>query len=352
MQLHWEESWWSEMLSEIPQIEVITAIGEAELEDYVSQLLFTQGWSIIYRAFDATALQEFMAQRSVELRTVIVYTSDLPDMNKELIEEFTSPTVTTISLDETTKSAHEIMQKIRSQLRLPMLHSSLSKTAPEATWSTGSPQIQASTQKVIVVTGSCGAPGKTLIATALASEISKSRKVTFIDADFRNIPLTSYFTSNEFSISRLSASEKPTKLPEGDLRDLIIVDVGVLPPLGEVVNDRRWSALLYNNIFDVATQLIYICKTSKASLMQLDQFRKEFPVLMKKVSPTYICVLDGQSKELRQAQAAFLQLVGSERNFQLPPGCLLQKSSGVLDSLLGTVNKGKKEIGSIAASLI
>ena len=38
------------MRSEIPQLEVITAIADAETEDFVSQLLYSQGWSIIYRA--------------------------------------------------------------------------------------------------------------------------------------------------------------------------------------------------------------------------------------------------------------------------------------------------------------
>ena len=41
------------MRSEIPQIEVITAIADADFEDFVAQLLFSQGWSIIHRAFDA-----------------------------------------------------------------------------------------------------------------------------------------------------------------------------------------------------------------------------------------------------------------------------------------------------------
>lgn len=68
------------MRSEIPQLEVITAIGDAELEDYVAQLLFTQGWSIIYRAFDQDALNQYLNSRSSELRTVIVYTGDLRDL--------------------------------------------------------------------------------------------------------------------------------------------------------------------------------------------------------------------------------------------------------------------------------
>ena len=65
------------MRSEIPQLDVVTAIGDAEAEDYVAQLLFTQGWNIIYRAFDMNSLQEFLNNRAKELRTVLVYRRDL-----------------------------------------------------------------------------------------------------------------------------------------------------------------------------------------------------------------------------------------------------------------------------------
>ena len=114
------------MRSEIPQIQVITAIGDADLEDYVAQLLFSQGWSIIFRAFDWISLTDFMGSRSTELRTVVVYTTDISGFTSDSLLKFGSPTVSFISLDETPKSAHEIMQKIRTQLRLPMIQSTVS----------------------------------------------------------------------------------------------------------------------------------------------------------------------------------------------------------------------------------
>ena len=336
------------MRSEIPQIEVITAIGEADLEDYVSQLLFTQGWSIIFRAFDSSALEEFMQKRSTELRTVIVYTTEFPGFTSDLIMRHSTTTTSFICLDGTPSTAHEIMQKVRGQLRLPMVHSS----TPVISASHASPKIQESMQKVILLTGSCGAPGITLLGIALATEISKSRKVVFIDADFRNIPLGQYFTSNDFAIHSLAPHEKPTKIPDSEPKEVIIVDVGVLPPLGEVVNDRRWLALLHNNLFDAATALVYVTQTTKSSLMQLDQFMKEFPILMKRVAPTYVCINKGQSKELRQAQFAFAQLVAGEKQYQLAESLLHPAGTGILDSLFAPGNKGKKEIGSIAASLL
>jgi hypothetical protein len=336
------------MRSEIPQIEVITAIGEAELEDYVSQLLFTQGWSIIFRAFDGTSLEEYMHNRSSELRTVIVYTSDLPNLNITNLESFTTTAVSLICLDGIPHAAHEIMQRIRGQLRIPMVQG----TSVRNTSITATPTISESKQKIILVTGSSGGPGKTLLATAIASEISTHRKVTLVDADFRSIPLNEYFPAEDFTIHPLVASEKPKELPETDSKEVIIVDMGVLPPLGEVVNDRRWISLLHNHLFETATQLIYVAQTTKGSLLQLSQFKNEFPLLMQKVSPIYICVGKGGSKEVKRARIAFEQLTTGERSYHITEAALLPAPSGALESLLSSGKKAQKEIGSIATSLL
>lgn len=73
---------------------------------------------------------------------------------------------------------------------------------------------------------------------------------------------------------------------------------------------------------------------------------------MKRVAPTYVCINKGQSKELRQAQSAFAQLVAGEKQYQLAESLLHPAGTGILDSLFAPGNKGKKEIGSIAASLL
>jgi hypothetical protein len=336
------------MRSEIPQIEVITAIGEAELEDYVSQLLFTQGWSIIFRAFDGIGLEEYMRQRSSELRTVIVYTSDLPNFLVQNLDSFTSKALSLISLDDTPHNAHEIMQKIRGQLRIPMMHGAATKNVKPTT----SPTILESKRKIILVTGSSGGPGKTLLATAIASEISSQRKTTLVDADFRSIPLNEYFSSENFGIHPLIASEKPKELPGTDPKEILIVDLGVLPPLGEVVNDRRWISLLHNHLFEGATHLIYVAQTTKGSLLQMSQFKTEFPLLMQKVSPIYVCVGKGDSKEVKRAQVAFEQLASGESFFHISEAALLPPQTGVLESLFASGKKAQKEIGSIATSLL
>ena len=134
----------------------------------------------------------------------------------------------------------------------------------------------------------------------------------------------------------------------------MVADVGVLPPLHEVVEDRRWLAILLNSILEESTHLVYVAKSLKQSLLQLNQFQREISQLTKKVPVTYICISDGQTKASRKAEAAFTQLVSQERNFILPRAQLRShlrlEGSGFLENFL-TSNK-KKEIGTIATSLM
>lgn len=336
------------MRSEIPQLEVITAIGDAELEDYVAQLLFTQGWSIIYRAFDQDALNQYLNSRSSELRTVIVYTGDLPGFSEIQTQSKSSVTTSIICLDGIKPSAHEIMQKIRSQLRLPMVHASQPVIVPTDL----SSKAQQVLPKLILVTGTSGGPGKTQFALTLAAEVSKTRKTTLIDADFRNFPLEQSMEVTDFSILSLRQEEKPQSIQDPHPQEVTIVDIGILAPLLEVVHDRRWLAILHNNLIERATQIIYVSNSTKSSLLQLDQFKRELPLLMQKAPITYINVGRGSVKELRQAQLAFGRIVGSNRQYLIPDSSLFPSPKGIFDSLFSPAHRGKKEIGTIATSLI
>lgn len=340
------------MRSEIPQLEVVTAIGDAELEDYVSQLLFTQGWSIIFRAFDGEALAEFLEVRTNMLRTVVVYTTDLPRISSDLVEKYASTATTFINLDGIGVTAHEIMQKVRGQLRLPLVQHEASTTASTTTY----PKIEASPRKVIVVTGTSGAPGKTLFALAAAEEISQERKTVLVDADFRAIPIENYYPAKNFAIRRLDPEERPARLSEEESNVITIVDTGVLPPLKEVVNDRRWQANLYNSAIESATHLVYVANSTKSSLMQLDQFKRDLPILIKKIPITYVLVTNNGSRALRQAQAAFEKITAGEETLVIRDSQLQHTGSegrGIFDQVLSFGSKGKSQIGigSIATSL-
>lgn len=340
------------MRSEIPQIEVITAIADADFEDFVAQLLFSQGWSIIYRAFDSQTLEDFLETRR-SLRTVIVYKADLPGFTSDSLMNYENDPFTFISLDGSEQAAHAIMQKVRSQLRLPLVQSASTQVEiPDSRDRKSGAQIRLA-PKVFTITGSAGSPGRTSVAVALGNELSakSSRRVGMIDADFRSPSLSKRLAkaSSSLSLIPLDSTGKPRTLPELDSNETAIVDLGALPSLGEAVNDRRWQGNLISSILESTTHLLYVVQSTDESLDELAHFLKEFPILLRKIPITYICVLVGSSRELRQAEARFLALTTAENRFVIRES-QLNAAPGLLGSLTST-KPGKSEIGKIAQSL-
>jgi len=360
------------MRSEIPQLEVVTAIADADFEDFVAQLLFSQGWSIIYRAFDTATMIQFLETRS-SLRTVIIYHSDLSGFASNLLLDYDDQPFTFISLDGSEAAAHAVMQKIRSQLRLPLVQIlPIAPIAPITPNPQSTPPITTfqreivASPKVLTVTGSAGAPGRTSFVLALGQEIVNigGRKVVMVDLDFRSPSLTRRLGRSRLNnpgkkaapllpLLSVDATSKPTMLPPLNSNEIAIVDLGVLPALGEVVHDRRWQGCLVSSILDATTQLLYVVRSTEESLDELAHFLTEFPILLRKIPITYICILVGNSRELRESEARFLTLTSAESRFLLRESQLMGRL-GPLGSLglLASPKPGKGEIGKIVASLI
>ena len=312
------------MRSEIPQLEVITAIGDAEAEDYVAQLLFTQGWNIVYRAFDMDSLIEFFNSRPSELRTVLVFRKDLPDFDPELIDKFITPSLTLISLDGVPFSAHQVMMHIRSQLRLPLIVTPSRKVEELA---------RPTKFESILITGTAGAPGRSTLAVNLALET----ELPIYDFDFRSPSIKYLIDRSDLDIPLLKIKEeKPREyLPN----ESAILDIGPLPPLSEMVNDRRWQAALLNSAFDSASKLIYVCKASGLSLLRLQKFIEDFPILLRKIPIVYIFNMAGNSREERALERGFLKIVSGESSVVIPEDIRIANPS----------KSGNKVIGKLSA---
>jgi hypothetical protein len=351
------------MRSEIPQLEVITAIHDSESEDFVSQLLFSQGWNIIYRAFDAGSLTRFMHGRGSELRTVIIYMTDLPNFDPSIFGQFATNTITFISLDGIELSSHLIMSQIRGQLRLPMVQNRQNISPPrneefqtpyvqERAYRGSNQKITIRTRQVIAVTGSSGAPGRTRFAILLAEELALKNKIMLIDADMRSQGLSrqrELLRTPEIQTVPLSAADRPRTLPVGE--ETTVVDLGTLPAISEAVSDRRWHGSLINNVLDSATHLIYLVKSTPPNIDELSMFLREFPVLAKKLPVTYVCVLAGHSRELREWEGKFLTLTTGESRFILRESQLERDIEGSGLPFMKVGNSKRKEIAKIVLSL-
>lgn len=311
------------MKSEIPQLQVVTAISDSDCEDFVSQLLFSQGWSIIYRAIDMAGLMEFLETRNGDLRTVVIFKSDLPNFSNELLESAANSKVKNICIDDIEINSHKLMTFIRGQLRLPLIANSSVSNSNQIE-NSQSPQ-NSSTRKpcVITITGTVGAPGRSSIALNIANYLAASSQVNLFDADTR-APALEYFIGRagnnhqNLNLVNLVSQEKSIEVTIGKTSSVSIVDLGPLPPLTEVVNDRRWQAGFINRTLEETTTLIYLCKSNGLSLIRLEQFMSQFPVLLRNLPIIYILNQSGSTREDRALSNRFLKMCEGETAFILP----------------------------------
>ena len=311
------------MKSEIPQLQVVTAISDSECEDFVSQLLFSQGWSIIYRAIDMAGLMEFLDARKGELRTVVIFKSDLPNFDEALLESASNSKVKNICIDKIETNSHQLMTYIRGQLRLPLI-ANAGLANSEKLGAIQSQQVPAERKPcVITITGTVGSPGRSSVALNIANYLAANSQVNLYDADLR-APALEYFigragkNNENLKLTSLISHEKLIDSKIGDSSAINIVDLGSLPPLTEVVNDRRWQAGFINRTLEETTTLIYLCKSNGLSLIRLEQFMSQFPVLLRKLPIIYILNQSGSTREDRALANRFSKMCDGEISFILP----------------------------------
>ena len=311
------------MKSEIPQLQVVTAISDSECEDFVSQLLFSQGWSIIYRAIDMAGLMEFLDARKGELRTVVIFKSDLPNFDEALLESASNSKVKNICIDKIETNSHQLMTYIRGQLRLPLI-ANAGLANSEKLGAIQSQQVPAERKPcVITITGTVGSPGRSSVALNIANYLAANSQVNLYDADLR-APALEYFigragkNNENLKLTSLISQEKLNDSKIGDSSAINIVDLGSLPPLTEVVNDRRWQAGFINRTLEETTTLIYLCKSNGLSLIRLEQFMSQFPVLLRKLPIIYILNQSGSTREDRALANRFSKMCDGEISFILP----------------------------------
>jgi hypothetical protein len=74
-------------MSELEMPTVITAISSSETEGFIAGTLFTQGWSVVFRAIDWVSLERFIsANQDVARGALLLFGSDLPGISKEKID--------------------------------------------------------------------------------------------------------------------------------------------------------------------------------------------------------------------------------------------------------------------------
>jgi hypothetical protein len=270
-------------MSELEMPTVITAFASSETESFIAGTLFTQGWSVIFRAIDWDSLERFIKANPESVQgALLLFASDLPGISKSKVDAIAPKFRQTIGfssghqqdkefidLYEVPESVTDLVSLVRGFVRAPLLRGA------------NSPQRLARKAHVIAV-GSAGShTGCTMLTMNLAMELSILEKSTLlIEGNYRAPSIAAYLamrninSDSEWKI--IAPNLALTEIDQGHAGqidelmdravrefDYILIDLGSISGLSNRLTDRRWTSTMTTWCCDQANELMIVSRADQ-----------------------------------------------------------------------------------------
>jgi hypothetical protein len=313
-------------MSELEMPVVITAIASAEAEGFIAGTLFTQGWSIIFRAIDWDSLESFIhSNQEIARGALLLFASDLPGISKEKVDSMALKISQSIGfsvgqhlssefnqLHELPKVSTELVTLVRGFVRAPLLHGQ------------NTPQ-RADRRAHVIALGSAGSyTGCTMVAINLAMELSILEKSTLlIEGNYRAPSIANFLAMRNIS----SDSEWKSIAPHLSLAEItqehaneiaqfmaraaqefeyIIIDLGSISGLSNRLTDRRWTSTMTTWCCDQADELMIISRADQLGAYRLAQVAELLKNTSLCASLSFIMNMKSPGKRGDNEEAKFL----------------------------------------------
>lgn len=307
-------------------LNLVTAISDSDLENFVASTLFAQGWSVIFRALDFDSLLSY-SQRSDSTGEVLVLSSDLAGLTTQKVallkKSFSKVFIFSSSQSDPfpdaiaiPKSALELVGLLRGSLRAPMTQPQSRMMAPRRA-------------RVIAVASAGSSTGCSTLALNLAYELSlKEQSVLLIDGNayqpsiatlcgVRGLhvephprAINGYLEIAEVTQENVTASIERLQASLAE-RDFIIIDVGVVQELSTHLSGRRWSAEVLVWACTFGDDLWVLAKSDLLGLERLRSFASESAQTAIRPKITYLHSQRVPGKQGGQAHLEFQQVLTS-----------------------------------------
>jgi len=257
-----------------PQI-ALTAIRSPESEGFIASTLYSQGWSINFRALDCQSLLTFLKDKESS-QWVLLISTDCDGLTEEILAHLRKVTKQVIlfqsSADDHSTysdaisvpdSSLTLIALMRGTLRTPLIRSQLQRES-------------AKRAKVIAIGSISGGLGCTTFAINLASEIaSLNKKTALVDAHAYAPAIAALLGQRGLQqgsqprqispglwaqeITRAEISEGIESLDRtiSDF-DCVVIDIGVVRDLAANLSGRRWSSEALIWVSNFADELILL----------------------------------------------------------------------------------------------
>ncbi len=328
-------------MAEIELPVVITAITNSESESFVAGTLYSQGWSVIYRAINVESLILYIqANAEVAKNSLLIYSPDLSGITPEKLQEYGRKLRQVIGFTQhhndasdfpgilsMPQDATELISIVRGVLRAPMIRESRLPTSAHRR------------AQVIALAGVSTSSGCSTVAINVAMEASLlGRDVLLLDGDVRRpsiAPLLALRNMQEgepwqIIATHLSAGEitqERTQSLSTQMEramqefDLIIIDLGSIEKVADSLTDRRWTAAITHWSCDTADELILIGRADAIGIHRLKDLVTAFSALAMRAKVSVLLNMKSASRKEGELESAFLAAIAvlrPERIFTLP----------------------------------
>lgn len=283
-------------MAEITLPVIITAVADSDLEGFISGTLYSQGWSVVYRALDAASLVRHVSQNeSTQKDVVLIFSPDLPGISTSIISSLRGKVKQVIgfsvdgqNLDEfpgvlpRPDDATALIALVRGFVRTPLLRSQLLTREVKRR------------AKIIAIASPAGSSGCTTIAINLAMELSiLGNETALIDADVRRPSIAALL-----SLHGLDSEDSPRLVAPNmyvgefnrnqadDLNDhmdgflekydYLIIDLGSIEGIEDSLTDRRWTSSLIHWSCDNADELWLMGRADVLGIVRLEKMIRNF----------------------------------------------------------------------------
>jgi MinD-like ATPase involved in chromosome partitioning or flagellar assembly len=304
----------------------ITAIRSSETEGFVASTLFSQGWSINFRALDIESLIAYMKENGAS-QSILLISTDCEGLTPEIFAQL-KKLVPKVILFHTSPhdlkkysealaipaTALELIALIRGTLRMPLIRTSVQ--------SPGKPRA-----KVFAIAAVSGGLGCTTFAVNLAHEIAVlEKKCIVIDAHpyapaiaallgqrgLRHSKEPRQISQNIFAleITQGQISEGIQSLEEfiHDF-DFVVIDLGTIQDFASNISGRRWSSEVLVWVSNVADEIYFLTTNDFVGIERLKTLTQDLTHNSIKPSISFLQVQRPLEKRTNNNNESFLKLV-------------------------------------------
>jgi hypothetical protein len=303
---------------------VATAIRGAEFEGFIASTLFSQGWSVTFRALDAQSLCDFLDSNEKQVSLLLI-SSDLEGLTQQSLESIQSRGIKYFLFAATASAGDEfpdavsqpttsleLMGLIRGSLRTPMIRS------------TQREKIRART---IAIASPAASVGCTTLTVNLGAELAQlGKKVLIVDAHayfpafaqrlgVRGLNSTSEFYSISpglwaLEVTHSEISSVISSLDRARVEfDFILIDQGTIRDFPAILTCRRWCNETFIWISNHADELWIMSRQEDLATERLKALTSELARNTIKPQLSFIQIQSTLVKRKKSEADPFLAIV-------------------------------------------